>query len=346
MSTRIRFLAALAGVATLAASVFAIGTRGTPDAPSPSVATPAPGGRVVGPGRVEPISEEITIGVETGGRVTRLLADEGDTVTAGQLLAELDNRDDRAAVASAEARLAAARAALLRVRNGSRPDERREAGAAVAQADAVLRQAETDAARRVALAADGVIAREDADRATRDRDVANARVTELRSRLALVDEGPRAEDHAQGEADVALAIASLHEAEARLAKTEVRSPIDGIVLRRDVRIGESVSPDVPGTSLFTVADVSRLRVRVDVDETDVGLLVVGARVFVTASAYGDRRFTGHVVRIGQSLGRKNVVTEEPRERVDTKVLETLVELDPGMRLPIGLRVDATIEAPR
>jgi HlyD family secretion protein len=53
-----------------------------------------------------------------------------------------------------------------------------------------------------------------------------------------------------------------------------------------------------------------------------------------------------VVRIGQSLGRKNVYTEEPRERVDTKVLEALVELDPGMRLPVGLRVDATIRAER
>jgi HlyD family secretion protein len=83
---------------------------------------------------------------------------------------------------------------------------------------------------------------------------------------------------------------------------------------------------------------------VDVDEHDVGAVRVGHRAFVTATAYGSRRFEGRVIRIGRVLGRKNIRTEEPRERVDTKILETLVELDPGADLPIGLRVDATIVA--
>jgi HlyD family secretion protein len=65
--------------------------------------------------------------------------------------------------------------------------------------------------------------------------------------------------------------------------------------------------------------------------------------YVKAEAYGDRRFTGKVVRIGEALGRKNVRTDEPTERVDTKILETLIELDPGQTLPIGLRVDAFLK---
>lgn len=66
------------------------------------------------------------------------------------------------------------------------------------------------------------------------------------------------------------------------------------------------------------------------------------RAYVTAAAYGGRRFEGRVIRVGRILGRKNIRTDEPRERVDMKILEVLVELDEGASLPIGLRVDATL----
>lgn len=98
--------------------------------------------------------------------------------------------------------------------------------------------------------------------------------------------------------------------------------------------------------IFTIGDKQALRVRMDVDETDVSKLVPGQRAYVTADAYGQQRFWGHVVRIGQELGRKNVRTDEPTERVDTKILETLIELDPGISLPVGLRVDAFIVGTR
>jgi hypothetical protein len=91
-----------------------------------------------------------------------------------------------------------------------------------------------------------------------------------------------------------------------------------------------------------MADDRIRRVRVDVDEADVGRITIGQPAFVTADAFGDRRFRGRVIRIGQLLGRKNVRTDEPTERVDTKVLETLVELEDGRELPLGLRVQAFI----
>ena len=86
--------------------------------------------------------------------------------------------------------------------------------------------------------------------------------------------------------------------------------------------------------------------RVDVDESDVAKPAVGAAAWVTAAAYGERKFAGRVIRIGGMLGRKNIRTDEPSERVDTKILETLIELNPGAKLPIGLRVDAFIEVRR
>ena len=86
--------------------------------------------------------------------------------------------------------------------------------------------------------------------------------------------------------------------------------------------------------------------RLDVDEADVARLRVGEAALVTAEAYGTQRFTGHVIRVGRILGKKNVRTDEPSERVDTKILETLIELDRGQKLPLGLRVDAYVEAGR
>ena len=328
------------GLISIAASLVALGGTSAPAPALPGAA--AAGGRIVGPGLVEPVSEEITLGVEIPGRIVALMADEGDAVKAGQPLARLENRDYAAQVALAEARLAEARADRLMVRNGSRDEERDEARALVQQARATLTQAEREADRRDRLALEGVVSREERDRARRDADVARARLAELSERRALVEAGPRVEEHAKAEAAVALARAALQEAMARLAKTLIVSPIDGVVLRRDVRIGETVSPEVPGTSLFVVGDVSRLRVRVDVDERDVGRLKIGRRAWVTAKAFEGDRFEGRVVEIGRVLGRKTFRLDEPRERVDTKVLETLIELQAPARLPIGLRVDATI----
>jgi multidrug resistance efflux pump len=129
-----------------------------------------------------------------------------------------------------------------------------------------------------------------------------------------------------------------------LAKTVIRAPQDATVLRRHRRAGELVSPETG--ALFTLADTSRLRVRVEVDETDVARLSLGQAVWMRADAYGDRRFTGRVSRVGLALGRKQIRTERPTEKNDTAVLETMVDLDPGMVLPIGLRVDVFIQSGR
>jgi HlyD family secretion protein len=194
------------------------------------------------------------------------------------------------------------------------------------------------------------------ERAERDARVAEARSRELRERFGFVNAKAREEDVARAEATIRLSQAQVAsaragvieararraEAQARLDKSFIRSPIAGVVLRKRLRTGESVSPESANDSIFTIGDTSALRVRVDVDERDVGGISVGQRVYVTAEAYGARKFTGRVVQIGQVLGRKNVRTEEPTERVDKKILETLVELDAGQRLPPGLRVDAFI----
>ncbi|HMD38961.1 MAG TPA: HlyD family secretion protein [Candidatus Acidoferrum sp.] len=128
-------------------------------------------------------------------------------------------------------------------------------------------------------------------------------------------------------------------------KSYTRAPLIGVILRKLRHAGESVSTqfDAP---VITMADDSTLRVRLDVDEADVSKLQVGQRAYVTAEAYGTHRFGGTVIRVGRILGKKNVRTDEPSEHVDAKILETLVQLDAGERLPLGLRVDSYVAVAR
>jgi len=112
---------------------------------------------VAAPGRVEPLSEEVDIGTEIRGRVQAILVQEGDHVQGGQLLAVLENSLYKAQVAAAAARLRQAQAELRRLLNGARQEERREAWAAVEQAEAVLRNTELELERRQRLFRRGYI---------------------------------------------------------------------------------------------------------------------------------------------------------------------------------------------
>ena len=298
---------------------------------------------IAGPGRVEPYSEDIKIGSELSGRLKLVIAEEGDVIRRGQVLAELENADYRAQVDSAKANVVAKQAVLRKVINGARRQERDEAWSSVNEAKAVMENAVSELHRRQELFSAGVVSREELDRYGREADVAKAKYEAAVQQHALVDDHAREEDRSLAEADVQLAQAQLDEAQARYQKTFIRSPIDGSVLRKHHRSGESVSNSstVPDP-ILTIGDRKTLRVRVDVDETDVSKVQVGQKAYVTADAFGKQKFWGHVVRVGQQLGPKNVRTDEPTEKVDTKILETLVELDPGSQLPDGLRVDAFI----
>jgi multidrug resistance efflux pump len=173
--------------------------------------------------------------------------------------------------------------------------------------------------------------------------VAQARKRAAAQRFALIDDQAREEDRARAEAAVGIARAAVAQSEALLAKTYIRSPIDGVVLRKHHHGGETVGNSA-ADPIATIGDISRLRVRAEVDELDVARVKAGQRAYVRADAFGDRRFAGVVTEVGQSLGKKQIRTEHTGERVDTKVLEVLVALDQSAGLRPRLRVDVYIDA--
>jgi HlyD family secretion protein len=299
---------------------------------------------VAGPGLVEPNSEDVQVGSELAGKLKEVLAEEGDKVKKGQVLAVLVNDDYRAQVEASRAQVDQAQAAYEKVLNGSRPQERKQSFASMQQAETVEANAKSDWERRQKLFDAGVISREELDHYRRDFTVAEDEYQEAMQQFHLVDDRQRAEDIASAKAQLDMAKAQLDGNEAVYAKTFLRAPFDGTILRKHHRTGESITnSSVTPDPVFTMGDVTGLRVRVDVDETDVSRVADGQKVYVMAAAYQGQKFWGHVIRVSGQLGHKNVQTDEPKERTDTKILETLVQMDPGVHLPVGLRVDAYIQ---
>lgn len=343
MKTRLALLT-LAGLLT--AGLLVLRPRAEPaQATTPAAAAPGRPNIIAAAGRVEPLSEEIKIAAELDGKLAQVLVDEGDTVKRGRTIAILSNGEYQARIALAQAAVREAEADRLRLVNGTRDMERREAVATVREAEAQVDYTRTERARREQLLAKGAISRTEFDTVDREYRVALAKLDAVRERRSFVAAEAREDEVLRADARIARARAELREAEALLGKTILRSPIDGVVLRRYRRTGESV---LAGNSqpVVSLGDITRLRVRADIDEADVAKIAVGQPAYVTAEAYSGRRFTGRIIRIGQILGRKNIRTDEPTERVDTKILETLIALDPGQQLPVGLRVDAFVEVPR
>lgn len=336
------YVLAAAAILFISSTVEFVLSHEHPVSAAPIASSTARVDLISAPGRVEAVSEEIRVSSELSGRLHSVPVEEGDRVYRGQVIAHIENEDYIARVSSAEATLSERQAELQRTINGARSQERRASAANLQAAKAVLENARREAERRRTLAEHEMISHDEAERYQRAYQVAQADCERATQEYSLIEADARVEDRKRAEAAVASAEAQLAEARALLEKTYIRSPLDGVILRKLRHTGENVSTQFD-SPIVTLADDSSLRVRLDVDETDVARLCLGQPAFVTAEAYGNQKFTGHIIRVGRILGRKTVRTDEPSERVDTKILETLMQLDPGPKLPLGLRVDAFVQ---
>jgi HlyD family secretion protein len=299
------------------------------------------GKTIAAPGRVEPVSEEINISSSISGRLQSVPVKEGDPIRVGQVLAVVSNEEYAAREASAKAELCLRQSELRRIVNGAREQQRREALAVVQEAAEVLDHSRRERERSIALFSAGLISQAESEAAESQYRVAQSRYESASQQQSLIDSPAREEDVSQARAAVALAQAQLAEATAIIAKTTIRSPLRGIVLRKIKKAGESVS-DAPPEAILTVGDTSSWRVRVDIDEADVATIHAGQEAYLTADAYGNTHIPSRVLSVGHLLGKKNVWTGEPAERADTRILEALLEPAVPFRLPAGLRVTAYI----
>lgn len=349
-------LGVLAGMAVMASRLGRHATAATPraedvvkaarttapaDGAPDERADPSPPGTVSGNGVVEPRERQTNVSAAVSGRVARVLVQEGQQVSAGDLLVELESAVERAALAAATAELAAARAQLQRVLRGSRAEE---AQAAVAEAEAARARAEQarGAAHRTSeLFASGSVTTDESERARLEAQALDRAAAAAEARSHAVLAGSRREDVQLAHAQADAAAARRDQAQAAVDRLLVRSPLAGQVLEVRVRAGEHSALDAG--PLVVIGDVSELRVRMEVDERDVARVALGQRVIVRANAYPGVDFLGQVVELGRSMGRKNVRSDDPTERNDTKVREVVVKLDRRDRLLVGQRVTCYVQ---
>ena len=301
-----------------------------------------PGDLISGPGIVEPASPETHVAAAVPGTVARIAVVEGAHVEAGAVLVELASEVERAALAAAEAEVDAARAQLDRAVKGSRSED---VAAAIADADTAKARAELSkgvAERLEKAVATGGVTQDELERARRaaEADASAARAADARRQAVLA--GSRREDVRLARAQLAAAEARREQAKAQVERLVVRAPIAGEVLAIGHRVGEFVAPS--GAPLVVLADTATMTVRMDVDERDVGQVAIGAPVTIRANAYPGVDFTGKVTGLARRMGRKNLLTEAPGERVDTKILEVIITLDAPKGLFVGQRVICYVAA--
>jgi HlyD family secretion protein len=289
-------------------------------------------------GRVEGASETIEVGAGVDGVIAELKVAEGDHVQAGDVLAVIDRRELKAELSAARAAAEAARQARTRILRGSRLEDRERADAEVAAAEAVVAQAESQHQRSARLFQQGILSEAERDEVRRNLDVSQAQGEAARKRAELVKAPPLPEEAAKADADVRGADERVRVLMQMLEKCYVRAPISGTVLRTILKPGESFSTLVP-RPILSLADTSRLRVRAEVDERDVGRVFPGQRVVVRVEGWEGPGVPGRVERLGMQMGRKTVKTGDPAEKSDRDILEVLVDLDrEEPRLVVGLRV--------
>ena len=270
------------------------------------------------------------IGSSVMGRIVDLTVAEGDAVKAGQVLARIDPVQARSETESATALVRALEAEELAAR-----EQVHAAAADVAQANARSREAAQALARVRGLHAQGLTTAAELDSAQAAADGAAAQV---QAATAALDRGRRLLTAADRR--VAQARGGVVRARDTLSKTEVVAPIDGIVSRLQVRLGEMVVIGIqnqPGTTLMTISDLSAIDAEIKVAEADVLRVRTGQPARVTLEALPGRTFDGRVVEVGASALPVAGAGAAARE---FRVVVRLEKPDPGLRP--GLTCDAEV----
>lgn len=271
-------------------------------------------------GKIQP-KRLVNISADTPGRVVNLAVNEGDRVTTGQFLLQIDPKSLRSRVDSGEASLQVAEASLEQQRQ------------AVETARVQLDQTQKTLARQKDLWAQQLTTRESLERAENDVRAAESTLQE------------RAKQVNAQSSRIAQERAGLESAQYDLSKVRIQSPIDGIVTRRNIQEGETAvvgTMNNAGTVLLTLADMSVIQAEVEVDETNIPNVSLGQIAKITIDALPDRSFKGHVSEIGNSPIQVTGAAAGSRQATNFKVVVVVDEPIPDVRPGFTCTADITV----
>lgn len=282
---------------------------------------------------------QVSLAFDGSGRIAELRAEEGDSVEAGQIIGLLDTKTLELQARQAEAQVEAQRQALLKLRNGSRPEEIAQARAQLASAEATAALAEQSLSRATRLQGSGTASAQSVDQARSEAEAARASVEQLRAALQLAETGARAEDIAGAEAQLAAAEASLALLKHQIDEGQLRVPVDAVVRSRLREPGDIVTA---ATAVFALALTDPKWIRVYVSEPDLGRIKPGMQAQVFTDSHPDRPVSGRVGYISSvaEFTPKSVQTEELRTSLVYEVRIIVDDADDALRLgqPVTVRL--------
>lgn len=293
---------------------------------------------IFAPGRIEGNSAEIELYASIREVVIATPVAEGQSVRAGDVIVQLDDRIYAAEVELAQAGVLLAKAELDRLKNGALQSEIDEAHQQCQWRNSELFLANRIQERGLLLAQTRSISQYELDQNASSAASALALWEAANAKLATISSPARIEDLGIAEAKFASAEAKLRIAQAALARTKIAAPRDGIVLKINVEVGE-LQTDEP---LAVMCDTESLFVRASVDEFDALRVSVGQSVTMTTNAMTERVFFGKISRISPRMDHKEIVTERLDTKMDTRAREILVEVEKNSPLIVGLPMELWI----
>jgi HlyD family secretion protein len=277
---------------------------------------------------------------KTNGYMSQLMIRVGDSVQAGQVVAQIHRADLEAQVLADEAALSKARVQLTDLEKGSREQEIKQAKASRASAQATYEKAKNDLERYRILYQENAIAAQQFDTAQSSYDVAYNSLLVAQSQQSLVVEGNRPDVIEAQRVEVKRLQAVGEVTRATLADTVIYSPLNGIVLTKNFENGEYLTV---GSALATVGDLNDCWVKIYVSSEELGLIQLGQPVEVHIDAYPNRIFAGTIKEISQNAEFTPRQSITKRERANL-VFYVKVKIDnsEGILKP-GMPADVVIQ---
>ena len=276
---------------------------------------------------------ESDAGFKIAGRVVELLTDEGLSIQKGDKIAMIDSAELESLVMQNRAALGEASARFEELKSGSRPQEIAQASANLKAAEAELVKARKDFERADRLFKNDAISASQYDAAKSAYDSRAEQAKAAAEQLSMVREGARKEVISAAQDRVKQAQASLRVSQERLGYTALTAPVSGVILKKNVELGEVVQP---GTPIFTIGEIDDPWVKVYIKEDRLALVKLGQRATVSVDSYPGKKYEGHVSYISSQaeFTPKTVQTQEERVKlvfaVKVKVRNVNGELKPGM----------------
>jgi HlyD family secretion protein len=341
---------AVAGVCLAAYTVMKQNKPIVPAQPVAQPASPPYADRVAGAGLVEASTQNIAIGTQISGVVSKVHVKAGDRVKAGDPLFTIDERQQSAELAVREAALRSAQQSLAKLKALPRVEDVPPAEARVVEMKAMVDDMKEQLRIMEAIEDPRAVSKDDLSKRRFAVPTMEARLTEAEANLQLLKAGAWAPDLAIAQAAIDAAAAQVQQVKTELERLTVRAPVSGTVLQCNVRPGEFAQAGALSTPLILFGNCDVLHIRVDIDENDAWRLrTTDGGAAATAYVRGNSDISTPLtfVRVEPYVVPKKSLTGESTERVDTRVLQVLYAFDPnGLPVYVGQQMDVYIDAPR